>query len=94
MHKDLIARYIETQALLLAPIAPHFAEYIYREVLGNQTSVQNAKFPRASKPVDKGVLAALDYLRNLQRSIREGEGQALKRRRASLLKSMHPNLLS
>lgn len=81
MHKDLIARYIETQALLLAPIAPHFAEYIYREVLGNQTSVQNAKFPRASKPVDKGVLAALDYLRNLQRSIREGEGQALKKKK-------------
>ncbi|GMF71021.1 unnamed protein product [[Candida] boidinii] len=31
MHKDLILRYIETQALLLAPIAPHFAEYIYRD---------------------------------------------------------------
>ncbi|EJS41402.1 cdc60p [Saccharomyces arboricola H-6] len=81
MHKDLISRYIETQALLLAPIAPHFAEYLYREVLGKEGSVQNAKFPRASKPIDKGALASLEYLRNLQRSIREGEGQALKKKK-------------
>ena len=34
MHKDLVLKYIEYQALMLAPIAPHFAEYLYREVLG------------------------------------------------------------
>lgn len=34
MHRDLVLRYIETQILLLTPIVPHFAEYIYREVLG------------------------------------------------------------
>ncbi|SCU95448.1 LAME_0F12200g1_1 [Lachancea meyersii CBS 8951] len=81
MHKDLVLRYIELQALVLNPIAPHFAEYIWREVLGNKTSVQLAKFPRASKPVDHGALSALEYLRDLQRRIRESEGQALKKKK-------------
>ncbi|AMD21140.1 HEL141Cp [Eremothecium sinecaudum] len=81
MHRDLVLRYIETQALMLAPIAPHFAEYIYRQVLGNQMSVHVTSFPRASKPVDAGALSALEYLRDIQRAIRESEGQALKKKK-------------
>ncbi|CCF55823.1 hypothetical protein KAFR_0A03880 [Kazachstania africana CBS 2517] len=81
MHKDLVLRYIETQILLLAPIAPHFADYIYREVLKREGSVQNARFPRASKPVDKNISSALEYVRALQRSIREAEGQGLKKKK-------------
>lgn len=81
MHKDLVLQYIEFQALLLAPIAPHFSEYIYREVLGKQGSVQSARFPRATKPVDQAALSALEYVRSLQRSIREAEGQALKKKK-------------
>jgi hypothetical protein len=34
MHKDLVLRFVETQALLITPIAPHWAEYIWQEVLG------------------------------------------------------------
>ena len=34
MHRDLALKYIELQALLLTPIAPHWAEYIWLEVLG------------------------------------------------------------
>lgn len=81
MHKDLVLRYIKEQVLLLAPIAPHFAEYVYREVLGNKQSVQNAKFPRAFKPVDNAITASLEYVRSVQRSIREAEGQALKKKK-------------
>lgn len=33
MHRDLVLRYVELQALLLAPIAPHWAEYIWLEIL-------------------------------------------------------------
>ena len=33
MHRDLIKKYIELQALMLCPIAPHWAEYIWLEVL-------------------------------------------------------------
>jgi leucyl-tRNA synthetase len=33
MRKDLVLRYIELQALLLAPIAPHWCDYIWQELL-------------------------------------------------------------
>ena len=33
MHRDLVIRFIETQALMLAPVAPHWSEYIWRDVL-------------------------------------------------------------
>ena len=33
MHKVVVHRYIELQALMLAPIAPHWSEYIWLEVL-------------------------------------------------------------
>lgn len=81
MHRDLVLRYIETQVLLLAPVAPHFGEYIYRELLQKSGSVQSIQFPRANKPVDSSISSALEYLRDLQRSIREAEGQALKKKK-------------
>ena len=81
MNKDLILRYIETQVLLLTPVAPHFAEYIYREVLGKNGSVQNAKFPRATKPLSKSVSDSLSYVRDLSRSIREAEANVLKKKK-------------
>ncbi|CDK24756.1 unnamed protein product [Kuraishia capsulata CBS 1993] len=81
MHKDLVLRYIETQVLLLAPVAPHFAEYIYRDVLGKEGSIQTAKFPTVSEPVSKSRLDALEYVRNMSRAIREAEGAALKKKK-------------
>jgi leucyl-tRNA synthetase len=33
MHRDLVLRFIKTQALILAPIAPHWSEYIWRDIL-------------------------------------------------------------
>ena len=33
MHQDLVQKFIEVQALLITPIAPHFSEYIWLEVL-------------------------------------------------------------
>ncbi|ODQ67173.1 leucyl-tRNA synthetase [Nadsonia fulvescens var. elongata DSM 6958] len=83
MHKDLIIRYIETQALLIAPIAPHFSEYIYREILKKEGSIQTAKFPEVSKPVDKAISASLQYVRDLARSVREAEGANLKKKKSN-----------
>lgn len=78
MHKDLVFKYIEAQALLLAPVAPHFAEYIYKEILGHEGSIQTAKFPRASKPVSQGLLDSLDYVKELARAVRDAESVVLK----------------
>lgn len=33
LHRDMVARYIELQALMIAIIAPHWAEYVWLEIL-------------------------------------------------------------
>lgn len=78
VHKDLILLYIEKQALLLAPIAPHFAEYIFVDVLGNKGTIHSTPFPRAEKPVSFALTDSLEYLRELSRAIREAEFAASK----------------
>lgn len=78
MHKDLVFKYIESQALLLAPVAPHFSEFLYKEILEKDGSVQNCKFPRASEPVSQGLLDSLEYVKELARAVRDAETTVLK----------------
>jgi leucyl-tRNA synthetase len=33
MHKELILEWIKKQALMLTPVAPHWAEYVWQELL-------------------------------------------------------------
>lgn len=78
MHKELVYKYIEAQALLLAPIAPHFAEYLYKDILQKEGSIQTAKFPRASAPISQGLLDSLEYVKVMARAIRDAEAVVLK----------------
>lgn len=73
LHADLIRRWIETQALLIAPIAPHFAEHVWRTILQHDTSVHDATFPTPSAPVDAAQTAAAEYVRGTIKSIRDAE---------------------
>ena len=78
MHRDLVRRYIELQALLVTVVAPHWAEYIWLEVLKKDDTVQNALFP--SVPEQKPELtAAREYVRNTSSNITSAEGAQLKR---------------
>ena len=47
VHADVIARYLEVQAILLEPICPHFAQYVWKEFLHRDTLVCDAKWPTA-----------------------------------------------
>lgn len=78
MHEDLAKRYIELQALLITPIAPHWAEYIWLEVLKKSETVQNALYPEVPTP-DAGLTAAREFVRSTQSNITSAEGQAVKR---------------
>lgn len=80
MHRDLVLQWMRVQALLMMPIAPHFSEHIWRGILGEKTSVQNARFPTVSMPVDKHVADAAAYIRSLIKQIRDTEINILKRR--------------
>lgn len=80
MHADLVKQWIRVQALLMAPIAPHFSEHLYRHILGEKGSVQTASFPKPSAPVDKGVIDAGAYVRGMIKTIRDAEFSILKRK--------------
>lgn len=52
MHVDLVFDFIERQILLMAPICPHVADYIWG-LLGKQGSIVNATFPVAGEIDEK-----------------------------------------
>ncbi|GAN02209.1 leucyl-tRNA synthetase [Mucor ambiguus] len=81
MHKDLVLRYIELQALFLAPITPHWSEHVWGTVLKKQGLVVDARFPKVSAPVDESLDAATRYIRKTIKSIRDAEINAMKKKK-------------
>jgi leucyl-tRNA synthetase len=79
MHRDLILRYIELQALLLAVIAPHWSEYIWLEVLNKPETIQNALFPEVP-PAVASLTAQREYVRATASSITSAEAAQQKKK--------------
>jgi leucyl-tRNA synthetase len=80
MHRDLVFNYIRTSALLIAPFTPHFSEHVYKNVCGEQGSIQNAPFPRSSGKIDTAVLAQLEYMRGVVDTFRSAEALMSKKK--------------
>lgn len=78
MHQDLVRRYIELQALMLTPIAPHWADYIWQEVLKKPHTIQNALWPEIAA-VKPDLTAATEYVRATASSITSAEGVQTKK---------------
>lgn len=78
MHHELIQRYVEWQALLIAPITPHWAEYIWLELLRKPETVQHALFPKAG-PSDSVLAAVKAYVRSTASTITSAEGAQRKK---------------
>jgi leucyl-tRNA synthetase len=79
MLEDLTKKYIELQALMITPIAPHWADYIWQEVLGKKDTIQNALWPEVAAP-NPALTAARDYVRNTSSNITSAEGAQIKRK--------------
>lgn len=79
MHADLVKYWIRTSVLLIAPIAPHFADHIWSDLLGESKSIQLALWPEIPRPVDRGVLHAGQYMRGTIKMIRDSELAMLKK---------------
>ncbi|KAK0056665.1 leucine--tRNA ligase cytoplasmic [Biomphalaria pfeifferi] len=60
MHRDLVIKFIETQALVMAPICPHIAEHIWI-LLGKKESIMTALWPQAGS-VDELLIQSSQYL--------------------------------
>ncbi|KAF2470733.1 leucyl-tRNA synthetase [Lindgomyces ingoldianus] len=78
MHEGLAKRYIELQALLLTPIAPHWADYIWQEVLSKSDTIQNALYPDVPTAIPS-LTAAREYVRITSSNITSAEGAQVKR---------------
>lgn len=72
MHRDLVLRYIELQALLLAVIAPHWSEYIWLEVLKKPETIQKALFPEVPAS-DPALSAQREYVRYTSSNVNSSE---------------------
>ncbi|KAF7730873.1 cytosolic leucyl tRNA synthetase [Apophysomyces ossiformis] len=81
MHKNLVQRYIEVQALILSPICPHWSEHLWTDVLKKDGTIMNARFPEPSGPVDETILAAAEYIRRTIKSVRDAELNLLKKKK-------------
>lgn len=73
MHAGLIKYWIKTAALLVAPIAPHFAEHLWTDLLKEPKSIQLALWPETSAPVERTVIDSAGYMRSTLKSIRDAE---------------------
>ncbi|KIV97557.1 leucine-tRNA ligase [Exophiala mesophila] len=79
MSRPLILRYVELQSILVATIAPHWAEYMWLEVLHKDTSIQLARWPSNIPQADAALTATREYVKNTSSQITSSEAQAAKR---------------
>ena len=78
MHHGLVTHYLRLQSLLLAPIAPHWSEYVWSSILNNPASVQQATFPTVPE-TSPALTSARNYVRSTQSNITSAEGNQTKK---------------
>ncbi|EAU87569.1 leucine-tRNA ligase [Coprinopsis cinerea okayama7 len=78
MHQDLVLYWIRIAALVITPLAPHFAEHIWSGILNQPQSIQLALWPTPSTPVDRTAIEAGHYMRGTIKTIRDAETTLLK----------------
>lgn len=61
LHCDLLMWWNRVQALALTPVTPHYAEWIWKKIVGESGSMQHALFPEPSAPLDQSTLDAVMY---------------------------------
>ncbi|KAG8342245.1 tRNA synthetases class I (I L M and V) putative (M) tRNA synthetases class I (C) catalytic domain [Trypanosoma vivax] len=80
IHVSLAELYVETITLLLAPLAPHFSEYMWSTVLGKETSVVCALFPKPTAPVEYKTLLMSRIITDVVKEIRAQVTKLQKKR--------------
>lgn len=73
MHAQVVEKFMQVQALVLAPITPHFSDYLWTTVLGNKESILVALWPTFNVEADESILKAAYYIRDLVSRVRSIE---------------------
>uniref|UniRef100_A0A1D2A3Q3 leucine--tRNA ligase n=2 Tax=Auxenochlorella protothecoides TaxID=3075 RepID=A0A1D2A3Q3_AUXPR len=71
LNRELILRFVEVAALLVAPIAPHTSEYIWGDVLKREGLILTAGWPAAPQP-DFVLQEAYRYVEKMKKPIKDG----------------------
>ncbi|MED6185833.1 hypothetical protein PIB30_060799 [Stylosanthes scabra] len=69
-NRDLVLRFMDVQTRLIAPICPHYAEFVWRKILKNDGFVVKAGWPTAQDP-DLKLKIANKYLQDSINSMRK-----------------------
>eukprot|EP00769_Ergobibamus_cyprinoides_P002844 gnl/Ergobibamus_cyprinoides/400.p1 GENE.gnl/Ergobibamus_cyprinoides/400~~gnl/Ergobibamus_cyprinoides/400.p1 ORF type:complete len:353 (+),score=134.09 gnl/Ergobibamus_cyprinoides/400:132-1061(+) len=69
---DLLLQYAELQAALMAPITPHWSEYVHREIFGHKGSIFAAGIPASMLETapDLAVLRTAAYVETTMKTLR------------------------
>ncbi|KAL2023609.1 hypothetical protein VTK56DRAFT_1766 [Thermocarpiscus australiensis] len=78
MHHECLRYYVESQALMICVVAPHWADYIWREVLLRPSTIQLVTFPNVPEP-DLELEATSDYIRTTTARILAAHASQQKR---------------
>jgi len=79
LSRPLVLRYVELQSILICTIAPHWAEYMWLEVLHKPSSIQHAIWPSNIPQADSSLTAAREYVKTTSSNITSAEAQAAKK---------------
>ncbi|SPQ96003.1 leucine--tRNA ligase [Plasmodiophora brassicae] len=91
MNSDLLRRYVDVFALLIAPICPHTAEEIWR-IAGHSGMIIDAPWPTADE-VDLEVSAIAKYLQEVTRAVNVKFGEAMQPKKGPA-PTTHPSTLT
>ncbi|PGH00479.1 leucine-tRNA ligase [Polytolypa hystricis UAMH7299] len=80
IHADLARRFVELQALLITPIAPHWADSVWQEILQKEDTIQNALYPCVPSP-DPNLTYSAEYVKSTASAITQTEAQGMKKLR-------------
>ncbi|KAL7109323.1 hypothetical protein ACP275_06G169300 [Erythranthe tilingii] len=70
MRRDLLLRFMDIQTRLIAPICPHYSEYVWKDLLHKEGFVVKAGWPVADSP-DLTLKMANKYLQDVIVSMRK-----------------------
>merc|ERR1711881_308243 len=96
MNFDLMKKYIRFQTIALTPITPHVAEHVWRQILGNQTSVMNCLWPVIHEQNEEELvkISSRKFILDCARDLRlkyKSHMNGLEKKRAKKLEVTDPN---
>lgn len=89
LHGGLVDKWMRLLAVLMFPVAPHFAEYIWLKILNEKESVNKARFPEVPA-VDAVLTAEREYIKDTASNVNSAESAQLKKKAKGKTTSFDP----